>query len=89
VLTSLDFRKIYFSIFNLLVKRRKISPFFMTFRYKKLSQFSFLTLINNMEFGIYFDNDSANKTIVASLEELENTFFIKNSSSESEKKYIR
>ncbi|GES76155.1 hypothetical protein GLOIN_2v1484099 [Rhizophagus clarus] len=38
-----------------------------------------------MEYGIYFNNDSNNKSILASLEELENTFFIENSSSESEK----
>src|SRR5271154_940061 len=38
-----------------------------------------------MEYSIYFDNDGANKTISAALEELENTFFIEDSSSESEK----
>lgn len=38
-----------------------------------------------MEYGIYFDNDNANKTISTALEELENTFFIESSSSESEK----
>ena len=38
-----------------------------------------------MEYGIYYDNDNANKTILAALKELENTFFIESSSSESEK----
>jgi hypothetical protein len=85
VSTSLTFQKIYFSNINLLVKRHKISLFLRPFIKKILSQFSFLTLINNMKFGIYFNNDSANKTIVATLEELKNTFFIKNSSSKSEK----
>ena len=38
-----------------------------------------------MEYGIHFVDDNANNTILAALEELENTFFIENSSSESEK----
>jgi len=38
-----------------------------------------------MEHGINFNNNSANETILAALEELNNTFFIENSSSESEK----
>ncbi len=38
-----------------------------------------------MEYGIHFSNDSANETILSALEELNNTFFIENSSSESEK----
>ncbi len=41
-----------------------------------------------MKYGIHFDNDSANKSILATLTELDDTFFIKNienSSSESEK----
>ena len=29
----------------------------------------------NMEYGIYFNNDNANENILATLEELENTFF--------------
>jgi hypothetical protein len=41
-----------------------------------------------MEYGIYFNNDSANKTIGAALEELENMFFIENSTSESEKNIL-
>jgi hypothetical protein len=28
-----------------------------------------------MEYGIYFNNDSENNTILSALEELENTFF--------------
>lgn len=38
-----------------------------------------------MEYGIYFNNDSENNTILSALEELENTFFAENSSCESEK----
>src|SRR3954463_14862976 len=38
-----------------------------------------------MEYGIYFNNDSENNTILFALEELENTFFIENSGCESEK----
>lgn len=38
-----------------------------------------------MEHGIYFNNNNANETILTALEELENTFFIENSGSESEK----
>src|SRR3984957_20415096 len=38
-----------------------------------------------MKFGINFNNDDANKTILVALEELENTYFIENSNSESEK----
>ncbi|RIA93443.1 hypothetical protein C1645_819411 [Glomus cerebriforme] len=38
-----------------------------------------------MEYDIYFENEDANKTISAALAELNNIFFIENSSSESEK----
>ena len=38
-----------------------------------------------MEYGIYFENDYANETISSALAELNNIFFIENSSSESEK----
>ena len=38
-----------------------------------------------MKYSIHFSNDSANETILSALEELNNTFFIENSSSESEK----
>jgi hypothetical protein len=38
-----------------------------------------------MEYGIYFENENANKTILEALEELNNNFFIEISSSESEK----
>ncbi len=31
--------------------------------------------MNNIEYGIYFNNDNTNKAILAALEELENTFF--------------
>src|SRR3954462_145979 len=37
-----------------------------------------------MEYGIYFNNDNAYETVIVALEELENTYFIENSSSESE-----
>jgi hypothetical protein len=38
-----------------------------------------------MEYGIHFNNDNANETVLVALQELENTYFIENSSSESEK----
>jgi len=38
-----------------------------------------------MEHSIYFNNDSANENILATLEELDNIFFIENSSSNSKK----
>ncbi|GBB96763.1 hypothetical protein RclHR1_28290001 [Rhizophagus clarus] len=38
-----------------------------------------------MEHSIYFENENANKIILFVLEELNNIFFIENSSSESEK----
>ena len=38
-----------------------------------------------MEHGIYFNNDGANENILSALEELDNTFFIENLSSNSEK----
>jgi Asp-tRNA(Asn)/Glu-tRNA(Gln) amidotransferase B subunit len=41
-----------------------------------------------MEYSIYFENDNANETISASLEELNNIFFIEISSSESEKNML-
>ena len=34
-----------------------------------------------MEYGIHFDNDNANKNILAALEEVDNTFFVENLSS--------
>jgi len=34
-----------------------------------------------MEYGIHFDNDNANKNILATLEEVDNTFFVENLSS--------
>ncbi|GES98234.1 hypothetical protein GLOIN_2v1484099 [Rhizophagus clarus] len=38
-----------------------------------------------MEYGIYFNNNSANENILAAITELENIFFIENSSSDDEK----
>ncbi|GES76447.1 hypothetical protein GLOIN_2v1838883 [Rhizophagus clarus] len=38
-----------------------------------------------MEYGIYFNNNSANENILAAITELENIFFIKNSSSDNKK----
>jgi hypothetical protein len=38
-----------------------------------------------MKYGIYFNNNSDNSTILSALEVLENTFFVENSSGESEK----
>jgi hypothetical protein len=38
-----------------------------------------------MEHGIYFENENANETILAALEEFNDIFFVENSSSESEK----
>jgi hypothetical protein len=37
-----------------------------------------------MEYGIHFDNDSANENILAALEEVNNTFFVEDLSSNSE-----
>src|SRR5271170_5659298 len=37
-----------------------------------------------MEYGIHFNNDNANKNILAALEEVDNTFFVENLSSNSE-----
>ena len=36
-----------------------------------------------MEYGIHFNNDNANNNILAALEEVDNTFFVKNLSSDS------
>jgi hypothetical protein len=37
-----------------------------------------------MEHGIYFEDENANETILAALEEFNNIFFVESSSSESE-----
>ena len=41
-----------------------------------------------MKYSIYFSNNNANETILTALKELNNTFFIENSNSESKKSIL-
>ncbi|KAF0498701.1 protein lava lamp-like: PROVISIONAL [Gigaspora margarita] len=46
--------------------------------------FFFVILVNSIEHSIYFNNNDANNDISMALAELDDTFFVENSSSESD-----